>query len=128
MVLVAYVKPDFDADARHVALLDDARLMVVTSGSNEHLDLVEGRKGRKRERVVAKKGDTMESLGKPHHLSKYDMARINKRSYSKDLEPGEEIIVYVVIDKAKARKAGVFDKKKTTTKSKARGRSRPRNK
>ena len=115
MVLVAFVKPDFDAAARHVALLDDARLMVVTAGSNEHLDLVEGRKGRKRERVVVKQGDTMESLGKPHNLNKYDMARINKRSYSKDLVPGEELILYVVVDKAKARKAGVFDKKKSST-------------
>ncbi len=127
MVLVAFVKPDFDAARVNVVLLDDARLMLVTAGSEEHLDLVEGRKGRKRVRIQAKKGDTMESLGKPHHLNKYDMARINKRSYSKDLEPGEPLIVYVVSDKAKARKAGVFDKKKTSgSKAKPRGAKRPK--
>jgi membrane-bound lytic murein transglycosylase D len=128
MVLVAYVKADFDADARHVALLDDSRLMVVTAGSEEHLDLVEGRKGRKRVRIVCKAGDTMESLGKPHHLTKYDMARINKRSYQTELPPGTELIVYEVVDKAKARKAGVFDKKKSSTPKARQGRGKPRGK
>jgi membrane-bound lytic murein transglycosylase D len=124
MVLVAWVPPGFDAAARQVALLDDSRLMLVTSGSEEHLDLVEGRKGRKRVRVIAKKGDTLESLGKPHNLDKYDMARINRRSYSKAVEPGEELVVYVVVDKAKARKAGVLDKKKKHKTEKGRGRAK----
>jgi membrane-bound lytic murein transglycosylase D len=112
MVLEAFVDPKFDPDARHVALLDDSRLMIVTSNSDEHLDIVEGRKGRKRVHVQAKKGDTLESLGKPHNLDKYDMARINHMNWSKPLDPGQDVIVYVVVDKAKARKAGVFDKKK----------------
>jgi membrane-bound lytic murein transglycosylase D len=125
MVLVAFVRPDFDADARQVALLDDSRLMVVTAGSDEHLDLVEGRKGRKRTRIVAKPGDTLESLGKPHYLTKYDMARINKRSYQTELQAGEQLIVYEIVDKAKARKAGIFDKKKASKAKPRPGRGKP---
>lgn len=107
MVLQAFVPTSFDADARHVALLDDSRLFLVTAGSAEHLDLVEGRQGRARKVVVAKAGDTLEELGKPHKLSKYDMARINRRSPSAALAAGEEVLVYVVVDRAKARAAGV---------------------
>lgn len=107
MILVAWVAPDFDAGKRNIALLDDSRLMVVTSGSAEHLDIVEGRKGRVRKKLVAKKGDTLESLGKPYGLSKYDVARINRRGYTTDLAPGEEIIVYQIVDKKKAVAAGV---------------------
>jgi hypothetical protein len=61
---------------------------------------------------TVKKGDTLESIGRPLHLSKYDMARINRRSYNGPVAPGEQLIVYVVVDVAKAKKAGVFDVKK----------------
>lgn len=112
MVVIAWVAPDFDAVARNVVLLDEARLMLVTSGSAEHMDLVEGRRGRKRVKHVVKRGETLESIGRPHHLTKYDMARINRRSMSTPLDAGEELIVYVVVDKPKAKQAGVYKKKK----------------
>jgi membrane-bound lytic murein transglycosylase D len=122
MVLVAYVDPAFDAEKARVALLDASRLMVVTMASPEHLDLFEGRKGRVRKKIVVKAGDTLESLGRPHHLTKYDMARINRRSYYTPLVAGEELVVYAVVDKAKARKAGVYDPpKRQLAKKKKRG-------
>ena len=77
---------------------------------------------------MSRPGDTLESLGKPRFLSKYDMARINKRSYQTDLPPGTEVIVYEGVDKAKARKAGVFDKKKHSTPKARKGRGKPRGK
>jgi membrane-bound lytic murein transglycosylase D len=124
MVLAVFVDPRFDADKRNIALLDDARLYVVTRGSPEHLDMFEGRKGRKRVELVAKDGDTLESIGKKYGLTKYDVARINRRSYVTPLEPGEELIVYQVVDKAKAKKAGVLKPtkaaaRKDTSKKKA---------
>jgi membrane-bound lytic murein transglycosylase D len=132
MVVVAYVPPAFDPVEANVSLLVDSRLMVVTTGSAEHLDLVEGRKGRVRKKLVVKKGDTLESLGKPHGLSKYDVARINRRGYTTPLEVGEEIIVYQIVDRKKAKAAGVKDttwknrpkKKATTTKGKAKGKGK----
>src|SRR6185369_9809355 len=45
MVLQAFVAPDFDADREKVSLLDDAQLVIVTRGSDEHLDLAEERTG-----------------------------------------------------------------------------------
>jgi membrane-bound lytic murein transglycosylase D len=108
MVLVAFVPPRFDAAARNVALLDEARLLVVTTGSPEHLDIYEGRKGRVREIYTARSGDSLESIGKRFQLTKYDVARINRRGYLTPLEPGEKLVVYRVVDRAKAQKTGVF--------------------
>jgi membrane-bound lytic murein transglycosylase D len=48
MVLVAWVSDEFDADKRHIALLDESQLVVVTRGSPEHMDLAEARVGRVR--------------------------------------------------------------------------------
>jgi membrane-bound lytic murein transglycosylase D len=110
MVLEAFVPPGFDAAQHNVALLDDARLLIVTSGSPEHLDIYEGRKGRVREVVTVKAGDTLDSIGHRYVLTKYDVARINHRSYQTPLEPGEELVVYKVVDRAKAKAAGVFKK------------------
>ncbi len=115
MIIVAWVPEDWNAAARQVALLDEARLMIVTSGSAEHLDIVEGRKGRVRKTVIARAGDTLEKIGKPYGLSKYDVARINRRGYTTPLVPGEELVVYQIVDKQKARAAGVKD---TTHKNK----------
>ena len=96
--------------------------MVVSTGTPEHMDLFEGRKGRVRKKIVVKAGDTLESLGRPHHLSKYDMARINRRSYSTPLVAGEQLIVYAVVDRGKAKKAGVFDvKRKPAAPAKGKG-------
>jgi hypothetical protein len=36
------------------------------------------------------------------------MARINRRSYTTPLVEGEELVVYKVVDREKAKKAGVF--------------------
>jgi membrane-bound lytic murein transglycosylase D len=108
MVLMAFVPEGFDAGARGVALLDDARILVVTAGSPEHLDIYEGRKGRVRDTVTVKAGDTLESIGRRYTLTQYDVARINHRSYVTPLEPGETLVVYKIVDRAKAKKAGVF--------------------
>jgi membrane-bound lytic murein transglycosylase D len=108
MVLEAFVPQSFDPIKRRVALLDDARLLIVTSGSAEHLDIYEGRKGRVRELYTVKDGDTLESIGRRYTLTKYDVARINHRSYVTPLEDGEKLVVYKVVDKQKATLAGVY--------------------
>jgi membrane-bound lytic murein transglycosylase D len=111
MVLMVFVPPDFEPERRNVALLDDSRLLIVTTGSPEHLDIYEGRKGRVREVLVVKPGDTLESIGKRYSLTKYDVARINRRGYTTPLRPGEELVVYKVVDRAKAHATGVFKKR-----------------
>lgn len=133
MVLVAFVPPSFDAEARHVALLDPARLLVVTAGSPEHLDIYEGRKGRVRQTIAVRDGETLDSIGKRFQLTKYDVARINRRSYNTPLTPGEQLVVYKVVDREKAQKTGVFKnintsharKGKVPTKAKGKAAAKP---
>ena len=108
MVLEAFVPQSFDPVKRQVALLDDSRILIVTSGSPEHLDIYEGRKGRVRDLYTVRDGDTLESIGRRFALTKYDVARINHRSYVTPLEDGEKLVVYKVVDRQKATQAGVF--------------------
>jgi membrane-bound lytic murein transglycosylase D len=108
MVLVAWVDPKFDADQAKVKLLDETRLMLVDSGSEEHIALVEGRKGRVRKTIQVKKGDTWESIAKKYEVTKYDLARINRRGYTTALATGDDLVVYEIVDRALAKKAGVL--------------------
>ena len=108
MVLMVFVPPSFDENKRNIALLDDSRLLVVTTGSPEHLDIYEGRKGRVRETYTTRPGDTLASIGARYSLTKYDVARINRRGYTTPLQAGEKLVVYRVVDRPKAVKAGVF--------------------
>jgi membrane-bound lytic murein transglycosylase D len=124
MVLQAFVPETFDPSTRGVALLDPARLNLVTMGSPEHLDVYEGRKGRVRVTVTVKPGDTLETIGKKFTLTKYDVARINGRGYTTPLVPGEELVVYRIVDKDKAEKTGVYKNIKGKGKAKkGKGRS-----
>jgi membrane-bound lytic murein transglycosylase D len=121
MVLEAFVSPKFDANRRGVALLDASRLLVVDAGSPEHLDVYERRKGRVRQVYTVQGGDTLESIGRRFTLTKYDVARINHRSYMTPLEAGEKLVVYKIVDHEKARLAGVFKNVKDLSARRAKG-------
>ncbi len=105
MVLQAWVDPDFDEGKRKVALLDPSRIIVVTRGSAEHLDLAEERVGRVRVEYTAKGKESFESIGAKYGLTARDLARINRRSYKTVLDEGETIIVYQVVDKDRSERA-----------------------
>ncbi len=105
MVLVAFVDEDFDADAEHVALLDESMLIVVTRGSAEHLDLAEARTGRKRIEYTATSKEKLEDIAKRYGMGSHDLARINRISYNKVLEKGDKIIVYQVVDPSRSDRA-----------------------
>jgi len=105
MILQAWVREDFDPDAAHVALLDDTRILVVTRGSKEHLDLAEARVGRKRVEYTAKKKESFEQIAKKFGLTSRDLARINRRSHATVVDKGETIIVYEVVDKDRSDRA-----------------------
>ena len=69
MVLQVFVAKGFPAKKRGIDLLDPARLIVVTRGSEQHLDAVEDRRGRERLVYKAKKRESFEKIGKkirPH--------------------------------------------------------------
>jgi membrane-bound lytic murein transglycosylase D len=92
MVLQIFVRKDFDPVG--VLLLDPAKVRVVTLGSEEFLELETARRGKKRLTVTAKAGDTLAKLGRRYGLTPGDLARINRFSYSTELQPGQRIIVY----------------------------------
>jgi hypothetical protein len=105
MVLVAWVSPTFDAEARKVALLDDRDLIIVTRGSAEHLDLAEARTGRVRVEYVATKQEKLADVAKRYGMGKHDLARINRISYETTLKKGDKIIVYQVADPKRSARA-----------------------
>jgi LysM repeat protein len=105
MVLLAWVAPDFDAGARHVNLLDEAQLTVVTRGSPEHLDLAEARTGRVRTEYTAQGKEKLADIAKKFGMGSHDLARINRISYDTVLAKGQTIIVYQVADPGRSKRA-----------------------
>lgn len=105
MVLMAWVPRSFNAERRKIALLDEAKLTIVTRGSPEHLDLIEQRVGRERIRYVAEREESFETVAKKFGLKAADLARVNHLSPKTVLKPGQEIVVYRVIDRARSTRA-----------------------
>jgi membrane-bound lytic murein transglycosylase D len=105
MVLQVFVPPGFDARARKIALLDETHLVVVTRGSDEHLDLAEERVGRVRTEYVCKGGEKLADIAKKYGMSAADLVRINHISYKTVLEKGQKIIVYQVADPTRSQRA-----------------------
>lgn len=105
MVLAVWMPKGFDPEAKKVSLLDESKLTVVTRGSPEHLDLIEQRVGRERVRYVASKQESFEAIAKKFGLKAADLARVNHRSPKTVLRPGEEIVVYRVVDRSRSERA-----------------------
>jgi membrane-bound lytic murein transglycosylase D len=105
MVLQAFVPESFDAEAHHVSLLDPESLVVVTRGSNEHLDIAEARTGRVRTEYVCKGKEKLADIAKKYGMGSHDLARINQISYEAVLDPGTKIIVYEVADPKRSARA-----------------------
>lgn len=105
MVLAAWLAKSFDAEKKKVTLLDERKLTIVTRGSAEHLDLLEARVGRERIRYVAQKSESFEVIAKKFGLKAADLARVNHLPQKTVLKPGEEIVVYRVIDRDRSERA-----------------------
>ena len=93
MVLDLWVDPGFDTS--QVALVDPARVRVVTTGSEEFFELVETLRGRKRIFHVVKDGETWERLAKRYGLTVADLERINRTGRQNDLRVGQKVTVYL---------------------------------
>ncbi|MBK8251276.1 MAG: LysM peptidoglycan-binding domain-containing protein [Polyangiaceae bacterium] len=78
----------------------DARILVV--GSPDFFAHFEAQKGRDRVFVTVKEGDTWAGLAKRHGLSVGMIERINQRSRTSPLTPGERVVVYIPAGKAPA--------------------------
>lgn len=105
MVLQAWVANDWDQSKTNVRLLDETRIIVVTRGSKEHLELSEARTGRERIEYTATKPESYEQIGKKFGLGKRDVARINKKPPDTIVEAGETIVIYKVVDRTRSERA-----------------------
>ncbi len=130
MVLQVFVPESFSGVAAHgsarIVLLDEQRLHLVSRGSAEHLDEVEGRLGRERIVYVAQERESFAEIAEKFGLSSRDLARINRRSHSTVLEPGEEIMIYDVVDKERSSRAAEQAKAKAKATRKRRSSKRER--
>jgi membrane-bound lytic murein transglycosylase D len=124
MVLQAFVTPDFDPDKAKVALLDDTQCVVVTRGSDEHLDIAEERTGRVRTEYISKGDEKLADVAKKYGMGSHDLARINRISYNTVLAKGQKIIVYQVADPTRSERAE--EQWKKTPKSKRAKTASPR--
>jgi membrane-bound lytic murein transglycosylase D len=92
MVLQAFVKDG--TSLPNVRFLDEHEAKLLVVGSTEFFDHFESKNGRVRLVVTVGEGDTFASLAKRHGISVGMLERINHRSRSAKLEPGEQLVVY----------------------------------
>ncbi|MCP4448099.1 MAG: transglycosylase SLT domain-containing protein [Myxococcales bacterium] len=120
MVLQVWVSKKFSPTKHGVAVMDESRLRIVESGSEEHLNEAERRIGRKRVSYEPKRPESLETIGAKYGLGRYDLARINHLSPSSIVSPGESILVYEVVDAKKSQRAA--DQSKTARRNKGKQR------
>jgi membrane-bound lytic murein transglycosylase D len=96
------VFPPPSADLRNVVVLAEKQARILRVGTPEFFAHFEAQKGRKRIEVVAREGDTWRSIGKRYGLSAGMLERINRKSRTTPVRPGDKLVVYVPLDEADA--------------------------
>ncbi|HWB77921.1 MAG TPA: LysM peptidoglycan-binding domain-containing protein, partial [Nannocystaceae bacterium] len=101
LLLQVVVPRGFDAGRAEVAIYERGEVDLVARGSQAHLEAALARRGKERRAVKAKRGDTLDAIGRRFDLTSGDLARINGYSREHALTAGEVVIVYV--DEGKRR-------------------------
>jgi membrane-bound lytic murein transglycosylase D len=108
MILQVFVPAGWDGvatDGAPIAVLDQERLLVITRGSEQHIALMEERMGRERMVYTAEKRESFADIGRKFGLTDHDIARINRRPHDTVLQPGEQVVVYKVVDRSRSQRA-----------------------
>jgi membrane-bound lytic murein transglycosylase D len=84
-----------DADLSRIVVVPEADVRVLPVGSDEFFAALERDKGFKRVTVLAKAGDTLESIGRRFDVRPRTMERINRRGREQVLHQGDPVVVYV---------------------------------
>ncbi len=92
MALEIFVKEN--AELSRARFLSEHEVRVLVAGTREFYDYFEQQNGRKRITVVAKKGDTLSSIGKRYGMSTAMMERINRIPSSSTISIGDKLVVY----------------------------------
>jgi membrane-bound lytic murein transglycosylase D len=93
MALQAFIPKGQNLPSVFVLAEEDARILKV--GSPEFFTHFENLKGRKRIEVVAREGDTFQTIAKRYGLTMGMLERINHRSRSTPLNVGDKFVVYI---------------------------------
>ena len=83
-----------DADLSRAVVLGEGDVRTVVAGTDDFFHNWD-EKGRRRIVVVAKAGDTLESIGKSRGITTNLMERINRRGRSEVLAEGDRVVVWV---------------------------------
>jgi membrane-bound lytic murein transglycosylase D len=92
MVLQLFPKASRSLAGIHTLRESDVRILV--AGSPGFIDHFEGLNGKRRVVLTVKEGETLASIGRRYDTSIGWMERINRRSRSDRLTPGETVVVY----------------------------------
>jgi membrane-bound lytic murein transglycosylase D len=93
MTLQAFVAPD--ADLTRVVVVPEGEVRVLAVGSEEFFAALERDKNVKRVTVVARAGDTLETIGKRFDVSPRSMERVNHMNRGHILKAGDTVVLYV---------------------------------
>jgi membrane-bound lytic murein transglycosylase D len=104
MTLQAFVPEDLDLS--HVVVVPENEVQVLAVGSDEFFASLERDRGFKRVTVTARGGDTLESIGKRCDVPAKTMERVNRRSRTEPLRPGETVVAYVPLNVSVVAGAG----------------------
>lgn len=103
MTLMVFVPSN--RDVSHIVALGDDKVRVLVAGTEPFFAYHEGLRDRVRTTVRVGKGDSWGTVAKRTGLSVGMLERINRRSRSTELQPGEELVVYVPAGSVAARTA-----------------------
>jgi LysM repeat protein len=92
MVLQLFPKTSRSLAGIHTLRENEVRILV--AGSPQFIDHFEGLNGKRRVVVTVKEGETLASIGRRYDTSIGWMERINRRSRTDRLAPGENVVVY----------------------------------
>jgi membrane-bound lytic murein transglycosylase D len=90
--LQIFLPPEQDLSGVVALREDEVRTLVV--GSDEFFNWFEAQKGRRRLVVTVASGETWQTLSRKYGVSLGLLERINRRSHTEPLHPGETVVVY----------------------------------
>jgi membrane-bound lytic murein transglycosylase D len=77
-----------------VRYIAESKARILVAGSPEFFDYFEGQNGKRRFVLRAKANDTLAAIGKRYGSTTASMERINRRSRTDAIQPGEAVVVY----------------------------------
>ena len=100
MSLQVFVENDAELD--DVRYLEEKDVQIVSIGSDAFFARLEKEKGFRRAVVIAKQGETLDSIGRRYGVAAKTMERVNQKSRKDTLAAGTRVIVYLPAVKASA--------------------------